>query len=319
MRIRVLTDGKAGDDTQCHAVASGLASFWEKCIVPACRFRPGGRDPGRNSATCRPFPDIVIATGKRTVPYVKAIRKASGGNVRTVFLKDPRHGYGYFDVIWAPAHDGLVHPRAFSTLTGPHGLSARIAASRPEPASRYAKPVLGVLLGGGRGYTARAGRLFRSLLDIAARDYQGVVITPSRRTPGKFLEQLYAFPENPAFDIWDTKGYNPYTGILARAGVLVAPGDSHNMVSEALCTGAGVYVWKPPGVSRKLARFTDRLESGGAIRYFTGPAPVFSSPPLDETPRIIDEIVRRLGLRASFGQEGPGTVPSLPRSAARFP
>ncbi|WP_353187005.1 ELM1/GtrOC1 family putative glycosyltransferase, partial [Bosea sp. (in: a-proteobacteria)] len=100
--IWVLTDGKAGDESQCLGVAERLGVEPEiRRVAPRKPFAwlmPRGpidprEAPDRPGSPIRPpFPDIAIASGRRAVAYLRALEKASNGRSFTVFLKDPRTG-----------------------------------------------------------------------------------------------------------------------------------------------------------------------------------------------------------------------------------
>ena len=307
MTIWVLTDGKIGDEIQCLAVARGLGGAFEKRVVaPRAPWvwmsALGAIDPReRRGVSQGPIsgtpPDLIIASGRRVVPYAQAVKKASGGRTRIAFLKDPRAGRGAADVIWAPAHDRFSAPNAFSTLTSPHDLSARISERRASPGGAVAalpKPLLGVVLGGGGGYGAEEAAAFAARLDAAGADYASIAITPSRRTPPAFLQALSDQLRHARVYVWDRKSDNPYVDILSRSDGLIVGADSHNMVSEAVAAGVGVYAYRPPGLAKKLAWFVDQLEAQGAARPLGGPAPPFAHPPIDATPHIVAEIRKRL-------------------------
>ncbi|WP_442881052.1 ELM1/GtrOC1 family putative glycosyltransferase [Bosea sp. (in: a-proteobacteria)] len=118
----VLTDGKAGDEVQCLGVAERLGLAPEIRRVSPGRpwswLMPRGpidprEGPDRPGSPLRPpFPDIAIASGRRAVAYLRALKKASNGRSFTVFLKDPRTGATAADLIWVPQHDRL-DPDAF--------------------------------------------------------------------------------------------------------------------------------------------------------------------------------------------------------------
>ncbi|PQA89059.1 mitochondrial fission ELM1 family protein [Hyphococcus luteus] len=312
-RIWVLTDGKIGDDVQCLAVASGLSPSFEKRVVAPrwlwAMLAPYGpvdprEAPGREEGPLAgPFPDAAIVSGRRAIPHARALKKASGGKTRIVILKDPRFGRGVADALWAPAHDRLDGANAFSTLTSPHALGARVL-SPPAPVPAIAalpKPFLGVVLGGvtaggGADYSAEAARDLAARLSQAGRDYAAVAVTPSRRTPPAFLDVLKASLDHPKLFIWNGEGDNPYPDILAQAAALVVAGDSHNMTSEALASRAAVYIWKPKGLAAKMGWFIGELIARGEAKLFESAAPVFGRIPLDATPEIIAEIRKRLEL-----------------------
>ena len=107
-----------------------------------------------------------------------------------------------------------------------------------------------------------------------------------------------AMPREDVF-IWEGAGDNPYVDILSYADVLIAPGDSHNMTSEALAAGVGVYVWRPRGLSGKLDWFVSELVKRGMAREFANDASPFGATAYDATPEIVDNIRQRIGVDGS--------------------
>ena len=196
----VITDGKIGDEVHCFGIAAALGLVPQRRLVaprkPWSWLAPYGppdwRDrPGRpGSPIAPPFPDIAIASGRRTVPYLRAVKRASGGRTFTVFSKDPYRGTDAADVIYVPEHDKLRGHNVVTTLTSPHRLTvAGFAAARADEDPRLrglARPRVGFILGGPSGSfrfdpadAARLAEIARDVLDSG----HSVIVTPSRRTP----------------------------------------------------------------------------------------------------------------------------------------
>ena len=275
--VWIISDGKIGDDVQCRAVAAGLSpTFEQRTVAPRAPWvwaAPWGpidpRDAPSNpsSPIASPFPDVVVASGRRAIPYARAVKRVSGGRTLLVFLKNPRTAFSDADVIWAPAHDRLDGANVLSTLTSPHGLGPRLEEAREAPTQEIASlasPMLGVVLGGtggGAQYDRSVAADLAEKIKCAAAPFASIAVTPSRRTPEYLLGAVRdALAGSDAF-VWDGDGNNPYMDILANADALVVTADSHNMMSEALATGAGVYAYRPPKLAPKLAWFLSELES----------------------------------------------------------
>jgi uncharacterized protein len=310
-RVLVLSSGKAGHEANSRGVADALGEPYAlRVVAPRAffgRLSPYGpldpKDwPGRaGSVFARPFPDIVIACGRITVPYVRAIKRAAGPRVFTVFLQDPRAYRASMDVIWTPEHDGLVGRNVISTLTSPHPFSAaKFAAARAAPDPRIAAlpgSRAAIILGGPSGAhvfaPADIARLTAAAAAIAAAGYS-VMTTPSRRTPPALVEAVReGLGDAPAF-VWDGTGANPYAQMLAHADAILVTGDSVNMVGEATATGAPIYIFEPSGGSGgKIARYIDALERAGAVRRFAERIERFSYEPIDSSLTIAREIARR--------------------------
>jgi hypothetical protein len=303
----IVTDGKAGDETQCLGVAEalGLAPQVKRIAprIPWSWLMPWGRPdpreaPGRvGGPLAPPFPDIAIASGRRAVPYLRAIKAASGERTFTVFLKDPRTGTGAADFIWVPEHDPLRGPNVMVTLTAPHRISAaRLEALRAAPPAALAalrQPRVALVLGGdSKAYRFSGDDIVRLTAEIAALGNAGagLMATASRRTPGALEEGVKAVVRQKNGFFWDGSGENPYPAMLALADAVVVTADSTNMVGEACATGRPVLVFSPgersPGSAAKIRRYLDGLTRAGAVRSFQGRLESYAYEALDSTPLI---------------------------------
>ena len=97
--------------------------------------------------------------------------------------------------------------------------------------------------------------------------------------------------------LWDGRGENPYTSMLAAADLIVVSADSANMVSEALAAGRPVYVFFPAESRKnsKIARFLAILAAQRAIYTLSSEeiaAGLETAPrePIDSTPIIAESI-----------------------------
>ncbi len=305
----ILTDGKIGDEVQCRGLAEALHIKAElRRVAPrriyawAMPFGPiDPREGPRVEAgpLAPPYPDLAIAAGRRTVPYLRALKRLSKGTTFTVFLKDPYGSRKFFDLIVAPEHDFLRGANVIAALTPANRLSAQaLAAARTKPDARIAglpRPRVALLIGGPSTHHRYGAKEAAELAAIAAhvvREGMGLMVTPSRRTPLAVLNAIRdGVPKN-AF-VWDGAGANPYLAILAHADAVIVTGDSVNMVGEAVATGKPVYVYEPSGGHRKITAYLDRLESLGAVRRWRGKLEDWSNAPINSTPEIAAEIARR--------------------------
>ncbi|MFD0916356.1 mitochondrial fission ELM1 family protein [Pseudahrensia aquimaris] len=303
--IWLLTDGKAGDLAQCQGVAAYFpqSTVEERTVKPTGITTlpiPGIRVPIRDKPTtpgspiAPPFPDLVIATGRRVLPYLHSLQKASP-QTKSVFLKNPRRMGGHVaDLIWAPTHDRMSKRgwKVIETDTSPHRFTpdalaqgARSAVQRFQIAN---PPVISIFLGGDSKavrWTDEAINRFCLCLSSLPKD-STVLVTPSRRTPEKLLAaSKRALAEYNAW-FWDETGNNPYLEMMAIADQIIVTGDSHNMVSEALASGAGVHVFRPPDLKPKLHQFLDTMTHRGTIQDFSKGFSAFRTKPIDATPEI---------------------------------
>jgi uncharacterized protein len=298
----VLSDGKAGDEAQCLGVAERL---WLKAEIRRVRPRApftwlmpwGPVDPAEAaskplSPIAPPWPDIAIASGRRTVAYLRSIRKLSAGRVMTVYLKDPASGSDTAEMIWVPRHDRLRGANVLSTLTSPHRISPERLAAARQQSPAWLKPgrqTIGVMLGGDSKHhrftpenTADLVAGLSAFADAGAH----LVVTPSRRTPSALAGAVRALCMRTGGYWWDGTGENPYLAILAQADHLVVTADSVNMLGEATSTGKPVHLFSPSGGHTKISSFVKGLVDHGAVRPLSGHLETWFYEPLDATPII---------------------------------
>jgi mitochondrial fission protein ELM1 len=307
----VLTDGKAGDEQPCIGVAEALGVEAEirrvnprapwSWLMPRGPVDPAEGPDVAGSPIAPPYPRLLLASGRRAVPYVRAVRQRAGREMFTVFLKDPRTGTGTADLIWAPDYDRLRGPNVLNTLTPPHRISAaRLAAARAAPDPRLAAlpgPRVAVLAGGNSRYVrfrrSDVAR-FAAALAALAGDGAALMMTASRRSPPALAAALRRLAADGCGFFWDGSGANPYVDMLALADAVVVTADSANMIGEATATGVPVLVFPLPGGHPKHRRYIRALARYGAVRDFTGRLESYTYPPLDSTPLVAAAIRRAL-------------------------
>ena len=279
----LITDDKIGMLVQCRGVADALGvEAIHKQVAPKGVWRllapwfgpaPSERVGKAGSLLGPPWPDIVIATGRHSIPYLRRVRRLAGDKVFSVVLQDPKTGLGTADLIWVPAHDRLRGGNVVTTLTSAHSFPAsRLAllrASLPADIAALPGPRVTVVLGGtGGGYAFSEADMTRlaGSLQALARTGVSFLITPSRRTPPALLEAVDAATRQTPRILWQGAGANPYPDFLAHADALVVTADSVNMTGEACATGRPVYVFFPSAGSPKFQRFHAALNEAGATR-----------------------------------------------------
>lgn len=312
LRAWIITDGKTGMDVQARGVADALGLDYEmKPVAPRGIWgmtapwgpvAPSERFGEPGSPFAPPWPQIAIATGRASIPYLRALRRRAGAATYTVILQDPKTGAASADLIWVPAHDRLRGANVVTTLTAPHSVSpARLAALRrvvPPDIAALPSPRIAVILGGRNGVYAFTDadddRLAGALASLASLG-ASFMITPSRRTHPRLIRAVDGATSAAPRLIWDGQGANPYPQFLAHADALIVTADSVNMCGEACATGRPVYVFSPSGGSAKFSRFHDGLIAAGATR----PLPprfealeYWAYPPIDSAAMIAAEIAK---------------------------
>ena len=283
---------------------------WRKAFdkLPSALKAPWMLDPssdGVEPVAGEAWPDLWIATGRATLPLSARVRARSGGRTFVVQTQDPRWRNDVYDLVVAPAHDGVVGPNVLSITGSPHRVTeARLAegaaafADRLEPLPR---PRVATLIGG----RSRAFDLTEAhaadLADRIARAVEAaggsLMLTFSRRTPEAAKSAMTRRLADLPGLIWDGNGPNPYFAFLKFADHILVTEDSANMAAEAASTGAPVHILPmiPLKPADKFARLHADLRDRGAARPFDGALERWRYTPLAETDRAAREVMKRMG------------------------
>jgi hypothetical protein len=262
-QVWVLEDDRPGNTTQSLGLAEALGwPFERKRLVLRARSLAHNRwlgaslagiDPLRSSPLEPPWPDLVVAAGRRCAPVARWIRESSGG--RTKLLQLGRKGgdlADLFDLVVTPHYCRLYpHPRRLEIAAPLHRVNAaRLAEARERFAhlGELPSPRIALLVGGSSGQyrvgARQAGQLGRQVMAMARRAGGCVLATTSRRLGERATRALGTALEGaPLLHVWrpeDTA--NPYLGILAWADAIVITADSESLLAEASSLGKPLYV-----------------------------------------------------------------------------
>ncbi len=311
----VISDGRMGMVNQCLGLAEAIGLPVEVKTVhprapwtwlPVTTWPSPFRSLGPDSTPLDPpWPRLIVACGWRSIPFVRAVKRLSGGATFTVQLQDPRIAVSHFDLVVPPEHDLLSGPNVVTTLGSPNRITRnKLAAAAAQWAPRFAhlpSPRVGVLIGGkSNAYSfgeADAQRLASQLKQLTDDGYS-LIVTPSRRTGEAQTRIVSRALEGTNAFVWDSKGDNPYFAILALCDSFLVTSDSTNLLTEAATTGKPVHIVDVPGGNEKFARLHSALIARGIARRFSGKIENWQYLPLEDTAHVAAEIKRRMAARA---------------------
>ena len=314
--IWVLLDDRAGNRSQCLGVAEALGlrfQNFELEYVPTAalpNFFMGasyaGLTPSSRINLVSPWPDLVIAAGRRTAPVARKIKKDSGGATRLVQIMYPGDsGLDEFDLIAVPRHDSIPARDNVLEITGaPH----RVNAAKLNEAAQHwegrfgdlPRPWIALIVGGStkrRKFTPEmATELGRTASRMATDAGGSLLLTTSRRT-GEAEPALLKEITCPNFAYrWGDEGENPYFGLLALADTVIVTGDSVSMASEACATPKPVYIYAPKALTtHKHGKLHRDLFDKGFARPLADSFEQWSHEPLNAAADIAAEIRSRFG------------------------
>ena len=315
----ILTDGTAGTEAQCIAVAEGVGLPYsvrrvhprgalrllpvrlQLAVPPHIRLRLTQASPPLTP----PWPRLILSSGRRSVPTALAVKQLSGA--LAVHIQNPKVPARLFDLVAAPIHDDVSGPNVIATMGSVHRVSPeRVAEEAERWGARFAAlphSRIAVLLGGTSGAftfgASEAEALGATLASLVKETGGSLLVTPSRRTDRDAIAVFSKVIKGVPHFLWDGGGDNPYLAMLGSADAIVVTEDSVNMVTEATGTGKPVYVQPLPGKSRRLGRFHATLRERGATRLFEGRIDTWSYPPINDTELVAGAIRRALKLETT--------------------
>ena len=323
--IWALSDGRAGMRNQALGLAEAVARrvpalVTEKTLairepwdrLPAALWGdPYKRLADTSDDLGPPYPDVLIACGRRTIPFALAMPETT----LTVQTQDPRTDPARFGLVIPPAHDSLDGPNVFPILGSPNRLTeerlARDAAKLAGHLPDLPRPLAAFLIGGDskdHRMTPHAVAGIADVAEAAAGAGYGLLATFSRRTPEAAIAYFAeSFERLPAW-VWDGRDVpglgNPYLGMLGLAERLFVTNESANMLAEAGFTGRPIHTLPLQGGAPKWRRFHAQLTAHGVLDPEAGIADDWTYAPLRETDRAAEAVVAAMAARGILETSG---------------
>ena len=323
-RIWVLLGPRTGDNNQALALAEVLGLPFETRSLAYNQLQalsvwlPGtaltlDRDSRRQLQP--PWPDLVIAIGRRSVPVARWIKRQNKGRTKLVRIGHPRINPGLFDLV--------ITTRQYPVPPGENVLLLPLAMSRfstpPEPTAEEAQWLAGLeephrllAIGGATKYwLLSADHVADAVRKLKLRD-GSLVIATSRRTDPEVTEKLRA-ALSPSDRLVDGP-FPRFPVLLDAADEIFVTGDSVSMLSEAILTGKPVGLVPieqdekgrkklgnapqdigPDARRRDLRRFWNYLREEGLIGTIDQPMAANVENPVETAARAVKNLLGDLG------------------------
>ena len=300
----VITEGMAGTENQCLGIAEALDLPYEvirislkepwKTLSPFIGFE---KESSFTPPLKEPWPDLILASGRKSIAASRFIKKASKGKTFTVQIQDPRVSSTQFDLVAVPAHDPLRGDNVVVTKASPNKVTQKRLEQAKEQFSHlgeFQEPRVAVLIGGtSKAYTMTKD-ITESLVQNLSKIDASLMVTCSRRTGTENKNLIESALTTDKNYVWDGTGENPYLGFLAWADYILVTADSASMISESCTTGKPVYMIDLDGGAKRISQLHQNLIEYGALRKFEGQLETFSYKPLNDSQMVAEEIKKRL-------------------------
>lgn len=269
-KVWLLLGERQGDNAQVLALGRALTlDLGWACTVKQIRFDPNcevpfnkrgatliGVDVGLSDALGGPWPDVIVAVGRRLAPVSRWIKEQAGERLLNVHLGRPRIAYHHFDLIVTTPQYGLPPAENVTTLTLPiimHDDAALDKVAREwEPKLRHLpRPWTAVFVGGPTSQlhfdrAVGSDLLVRAKAHVAAAK-GSLLVTTSPRT-SMDVADLFENETGSAHFLhrWSRHAPNPYQAFLRLADDFIVTNDSASMIAEAVDMMKPLYVFQVP-------------------------------------------------------------------------
>ena len=276
--VWVLSDDKPGHTTQSIALAEALGWPYEvkelhftglsqlsNHLLGATQI---GLNRTRSAPLAPPWPDLVIATGRRTAPVARWIRRQSIGRSRLVQLgRKGGEVAEWFDLVVTPAYYRLSsHPHRIETVAPLNSVSPEQLEKANESCGNVFRdaphPRVVLLVGGANGghqlgkVTAR--RVGKEMRAFARASGGSVVAVTSGGTTTEAIKALRRGLGESSRVYGRRPGEQEtlYLACLGQADAIVVAGESESLLAEAAASGKPVYLnplpKRQPGLKQQL-------------------------------------------------------------------
>jgi uncharacterized protein len=310
--IWVLQGARTGDNAQARELAALLDA---DIILKELRFNGLHHLPnsvlGASVASLAahsktglqpPWPDMVIAAGKRAAPIALWIKQTSKARTKIVHLGRPRARLSAFDLVIATPQYGLPPDANVVERILPFATPKEVDINELEKWrmiwGELPRPLIAAAIGN-RKYplrfdVAEAQLLGQQLNDLAKQTSGSLLLLASPRTGSALVGHIAAGLQVPhkSYGEFD-KANNPYQSALKLCDRFVVTSDSVSMISELMNTGMPVDVFELP-VAKLRLRWSARHGLGAWL----------SRRGILQPPRDVSGMVKQLIERRAVGVLG---------------
>lgn len=323
-RIWVLLGKRTGDNNQVLALAEALGLPFEtrslryNLLQALSVWLPGTSATLKGVSRERiqpPWPDLVIAIGRRSVPVARWIRHQTEGRTRLVLIGHPRIDPGLFDLVITtrqypvpPGDNVLLLPLAMSRFSAP----PEPTAEEEQWLAEVARPRRVLAIGGATKYWSLSADRVTAAIAKIRNDGGSLVVITSRRTDPAVKDAVRsALPAGARL----VEGAFPrFPVVLNAADEIFVTGDSISMISESILTGKPVGLVPieqddkgrrklgdapqdvgPDARRRDLRRFWNYLQEERLIGTVEQPVAANIENPVDTAAQAVRELLGDLG------------------------
>ncbi len=181
---------------------------------------------------------ILISCGKKSVKASIYLKKKYKDKIFNIHIQNPKINHNYFDLIVCPEHDNLNFDNCVSTLLAIHNIKFK--------RNIRMKNTLNFIIGGPNKYFKfhrDTQEKILSEIKFLSNKFK-VNVIPSRRTPKELIKGLSKIDNENIITFDDLFNPSKYGELLSQGSLQVVTWDSISMISEAISSEAGTFLFK---------------------------------------------------------------------------
>ncbi len=207
---------------------------------------------------------ILISCGKKSVKASVYLKRKFKDLIFNIHIQDPKIDHKFFDLIVCPEHDNLNYENCISTLLAVHNIKFKKNIRNQN--------TLNFIIGGPNKYFKFQQQTQEKILNeikFLSNDFK-VNVIPSRRTPRVLIEELSKIDNENIVTFDDLFNPRKYGELLSMGNLQVVTWDSISMISEAISSEAGTFLFKfeEKFCPKRYLKFFDKITKLNLAKFY---------------------------------------------------
>ena len=207
---------------------------------------------------------ILISCGKKSVKASIYLKNKYKKSIFNIHIQNPKVNNNLFDLIVCPEHDNLDSENCISTLLAIHNIKFNKNARNNK--------IINFIIGGPNKYFKFNQQTQKKILNEIKflSEKFNVNIIPSRRTPNSLLKELSKINSEYIYMSEDLFNPKEYGELLSQAHLQIVTWDSISMISEAISSEAGTFLFKfeEELCPKRYHQFFDKITSSNFAQFY---------------------------------------------------
>ncbi len=207
---------------------------------------------------------ILISCGKKSVKASIYLKNKYKKFIFNIHIQNPKVNNKLFDLIVCPEHDNLDSENSISTLLAIHNIKFNKNARNNK--------IINFIIGGPNKYFKFNQQTQKKILNEIKflSEKFNVNIIPSRRTPNSLLDELSKINAENIYMSEDLFNPKEYGELLSQAHLQIVTWDSISMISEAISSEAGTFLFKfeEELCPKRYHQFFDNITSSNFAQFY---------------------------------------------------